>query len=147
MWQFYFAIQNGGITTFLAFILLANSVSHVFHTFFKIFVLVVLFGLFQGLVLLPVILSEVGPTSNVVTPEKRPSVQEESRVSVVELQHVSKTDWNMKVEFKKHYLTTIGQGEYCQQYLKKVSVNDLLGWDSPSSSIFSLLAELLIQKC
>merc|ERR1712066_568006 len=41
------AVFNGGFTTFL--------------TFFKVFVLTVLFGLFHGLVLFPVILSMVGP--------------------------------------------------------------------------------------
>lgn len=61
------AVMNGGISTFLAFILLANSQSHVFSTFFKIFFLVVLFGLFQGLVVLPVILSYVGPEPNIVS--------------------------------------------------------------------------------
>ena len=53
--------MNGGITTTLAFILLANSKSHVFTSFFKIFFLVVTFGLFHGLVVLPVLLSLLGP--------------------------------------------------------------------------------------
>lgn len=58
------AVLNGGLSTFIAFILLANSKSHVFITFFKIFLLVVVFGLYQGLVLLPVILSIIGPRPN-----------------------------------------------------------------------------------
>ena len=53
--------MNGGITTTLAFILLADSRSHVFTSFFKIFFLVVTFGLFHGLVVLPVFLSLLGP--------------------------------------------------------------------------------------
>ena len=57
------AVFNGGMSTFLAFILLASSKSHVFQSFFKIFFLVVTFGLFHGLVLLPAILSLVGPSS------------------------------------------------------------------------------------
>jgi len=55
------AVFNGGFSTFLAFILLAGSKSHVFTSFFKIFFLVVTFGLFHGLIFLPVILSLVGP--------------------------------------------------------------------------------------
>ena len=55
------AVFNGGLSTFLAFILLASSKSHVFITFFKIFFLVVSFGLFHGLFFLPVLLSLVGP--------------------------------------------------------------------------------------
>ena len=54
---------NGGFSTFLAFILLAGSKSHVFSTFFKVFFLVIVFGLFNGLLLLPVMLSLVGPAS------------------------------------------------------------------------------------
>ncbi len=59
------AVMNGGISTFIAFILLAQSQSHVFITFFKIFLLVVVFGLFHGLVVLPVILSWIGPPPNI----------------------------------------------------------------------------------
>ena len=59
------AVLNGGVSTMLAFVLLANSKSYVFLTFFKVFVLTVLFGLFHGLVLFPVILSLIGPLSSV----------------------------------------------------------------------------------
>merc|ERR1719450_257983 len=55
------AVLNGGFSTFLAFILLAGSKSHVFQTFFKVFFLVVLFGLYNGLFVLPVMLSLLGP--------------------------------------------------------------------------------------
>jgi len=58
------AVFNGGFTTFLAIILCSLSYSHVFLTFFKVFVLTVLFGLFHGLVLFPVILSMIGPLSS-----------------------------------------------------------------------------------
>merc|ERR550517_2228566 len=53
------AVFNGGFTTFLAIILCSLSYSHVFLTFFKVFVLTVLFGLFPG------ILSLIGPLSSV----------------------------------------------------------------------------------
>ena len=52
------AVFNGGFSTFLAFALLMMSQSYVFKSFFKIFFLVVLFGLFHGLVFLPVILRD-----------------------------------------------------------------------------------------
>nr|KAG5711759.1 hypothetical protein BaRGS_023523 [Batillaria attramentaria] len=51
----------GGFSTFLAFILLVNSNSYVFTTFFKVFLLVVIYGLFHGLFFLPVLLSWLGP--------------------------------------------------------------------------------------
>ena len=50
------AVFNGGFSTFLAFVLLMTSQSFVFVTFFKIFFLVVSFGLYHGLVFLPVVL-------------------------------------------------------------------------------------------
>ena len=59
------AVLNGGFTTTLAFILLANSESHVFLSFFKIFFLVVSFGLYHGLIVLPVFLSLFGPEFHV----------------------------------------------------------------------------------
>jgi hypothetical protein len=58
------AVFNGGITTFLALVLLGFSTTHVFITFFKVFVLTVIFGLFHGLVFFPVILSIIGPKNN-----------------------------------------------------------------------------------
>ena len=82
------AVFNGGFSTFLAFILLAFSDSYVFLTFLKVclyisvnflnvwihitqlysllqmFGMVVSFGLFHGLLFLPVILSLIGPSSN-----------------------------------------------------------------------------------
>jgi len=57
------AVLNGGFSTFLAFVLLAGSRSHVFSVFFKVFFLVVIFGLFNGLLFLPVMLSFIGPPS------------------------------------------------------------------------------------
>ncbi|CAG0893066.1 unnamed protein product [Darwinula stevensoni] len=56
-------VFHGGFSTFLAFLLLAPSQSHVFRTFFRIFFGVVLFGLYQGLVFLPVLLSFIGPSA------------------------------------------------------------------------------------
>ena len=58
------AVLNGGITTFLALAFCSISSAHVFQTFFKVFSLTVIFGLFHGLVLLPVLLSIMGPKSS-----------------------------------------------------------------------------------
>ena len=55
------AVTNGGITTLLSVIMLCGSQSHVFITFWKIFCLTVIFGLFHGVVLLPVVLCYLGP--------------------------------------------------------------------------------------
>ncbi|XP_075238943.1 patched domain-containing protein 3-like [Convolutriloba macropyga] len=56
------AVFNGGFSTFLAFLPLALSVSFVFKKFFQIFLLVSIFGLFHGLIFLPVMLSWIGPS-------------------------------------------------------------------------------------
>ena len=74
------AVFNGGFSTFLAFVMVAWSDSYAFTTFFKVillvnyiiykfaltcllqmFSLVVLFGLYHGLIFLPVMLSIIGP--------------------------------------------------------------------------------------
>eukprot|EP00095_Tigriopus_kingsejongensis_P001088 maker-scaffold193_size270907-snap-gene-0.15 protein:Tk01088 transcript:maker-scaffold193_size270907-snap-gene-0.15-mRNA-1 annotation:"hypothetical protein DAPPUDRAFT_306990" len=86
------AVLNGGFSTFLAFILLADSKSHVFSSFFKIFFLVVTFGLFHGLVFLPVILSILGPGPNAVEielDEHGINVIENGRVIATELVETS----------------------------------------------------------
>ncbi|KAF2346973.1 Protein patched/dispatched [Trinorchestia longiramus] len=57
------AVLNGGFSTFMAFCFLAYSDSHVFKTFFKVFFGVCLYGLFHGLVFLPVLLSLIGPNA------------------------------------------------------------------------------------
>ena len=76
------AVWNGGFSTFVAFVLLYNSESYIFRSFFKVrrgqlislfkitnvltfflqvFFLIVVFGLFHGLCFLPVVLSLLGP--------------------------------------------------------------------------------------
>ena len=67
------AVFNGGFSTFLAFALLWVSSSYLFVSFFKVFFLVVLFGLFHGLVLLPTVLSIFGPAA---VSEHRPAAVE-----------------------------------------------------------------------
>ena len=62
------AVFNSGVTTFLALLLCSLSSSHVFITFFKVFCLTVVFGLFHGLVLFPVILSLTGPIDTAKSP-------------------------------------------------------------------------------
>ena len=57
------AILQGGMTTFLALIFLCNSRSNLFITFFKINSMIVIFGLFHGLLFLPSILLFFGSDS------------------------------------------------------------------------------------
>lgn len=55
------AVLHGGFSTLLAFVMLSPSDSHLFISFFKIFIGVAIFGLFHGLVLMPVLLALIGP--------------------------------------------------------------------------------------
>ncbi|KAK2582155.1 hypothetical protein KPH14_004514 [Odynerus spinipes] len=57
------AVAYGAGSTLLALSMLAFSDAYVFRAFFKIFFLVITFGLWHGLFLLPVVLSTVGPRS------------------------------------------------------------------------------------
>uniref|UniRef100_A0A6U4II24 SSD domain-containing protein n=2 Tax=Phaeomonas parva TaxID=124430 RepID=A0A6U4II24_9STRA len=56
------SVFNGGATTFIATLALAFARTYVFQVFFRCFVLIVLFGQFFGVIVLPVVLSLVGPT-------------------------------------------------------------------------------------
>ncbi|XP_034247320.1 protein patched homolog 2-like isoform X2 [Thrips palmi] len=55
------AVLHGGATTLLALSVLVFSNSYIFTAFFKVFLLVIVLGLFHGIVFLPVVLSVIGP--------------------------------------------------------------------------------------
>ncbi|XP_028144181.2 protein patched homolog 1 isoform X1 [Diabrotica virgifera virgifera] len=55
------AVLYGGLSTFIGVSMMSFSKAYTFQSFFKIFFLVIVFGLFHGIVLLPVILSFIGP--------------------------------------------------------------------------------------
>ncbi|XP_018367720.1 PREDICTED: protein patched homolog 1-like [Trachymyrmex cornetzi] len=76
------AVAYGAGSTFLAVSMLAFSSSYVFMAFFRIFYLVILFGLWNGLILLPVVLSSIGPQSLRVT--QKPQPMSEKAISVID---------------------------------------------------------------
>ena len=78
------AVFNGGFSTFLAFSVLMVSRSFLFNVFFKIFFLVVLFGLFHGLVFLPVVLSLIGPPPIAALHVGNNEIKPEEKVTEVE---------------------------------------------------------------
>uniref|UniRef100_A0AAG5CW11 SSD domain-containing protein n=2 Tax=Anopheles atroparvus TaxID=41427 RepID=A0AAG5CW11_ANOAO len=55
------AVFYGGGSTILSLSILSGSQAYTYRTFFKIFLLVISYGLFHGTILLPVILSLIGP--------------------------------------------------------------------------------------
>ena len=60
------SVFHGGFSTFLAIIALAGANSYVFKVFFRMWFGIILFGMANGFLLLPVILSLVGPLSDAV---------------------------------------------------------------------------------
>jgi len=59
------SIFHGGFSTFLAIITLSPSKSYVFIVFFRAWFGIIIFGMANGFILLPVMLSFVGPTEDV----------------------------------------------------------------------------------
>lgn len=62
------SVFHGGFSTFLAIITLAPSKTYIFLVFFRLWFGIILFGMSNGFMLLPVILSFVGQTENVLDP-------------------------------------------------------------------------------
>jgi len=59
------SIFHGGFSTFLAIVVLAGSKTYIFIVFFKAWFGIIIFGMSNGFILLPVILSYLGPTHDV----------------------------------------------------------------------------------
>lgn len=57
------AVIYGGTSTILSLAVLFHSKAYTYRAFFRIFFFVVMYGLFNGVVFLPVVLSIVGPKS------------------------------------------------------------------------------------
>ena len=57
------SVIHGGISTFLAIIVLGAAKSYIFVVFFKLWFGIIVFGMSNGFILLPIILSFVGPVS------------------------------------------------------------------------------------
>lgn len=55
------AVLFGGLSTLIGVFMMSQSDAYTFQSFFKIFFLVIIFGLFHGTLLFPVILSWIGP--------------------------------------------------------------------------------------
>ena len=62
------SVFHGGFSTFLAIFVLSPSKTYIFVVFFRLWFGILIFGMANGFLLLPVILSFIGPTY--VTPGK-----------------------------------------------------------------------------
>merc|ERR1712244_128016 len=65
------SVFNGAFSTFLAVAAMAASQTYVFRVFFRQFFLVTLIGSIHGLIVLPVLLSLLGPNSSVMIEENQ----------------------------------------------------------------------------
>ena len=57
------SVFNGGMSTLLATIIMVTAKTYVFQSFGKMFALIVFFGVYFGMMVLPVLLSIIGPKS------------------------------------------------------------------------------------
>lgn len=73
------AVLNGGISTFLAVLLLSGSQSYVFRVLFQQFFLTVALGLAHGMIFLPVALSIAGPRCYAAVETKARAVDLETK--------------------------------------------------------------------
>ena len=55
------SVFHGGMSTFIAISVLGLSQTYTFQVFFKMWVGIVIFGMSNGFLLLPVVLSLIGP--------------------------------------------------------------------------------------
>jgi len=60
------SVFHGALSTFLAIVVLAPSESYIFKSFFRMWFGIIVFGVANGFVLLPVLLSLCGPLNDVV---------------------------------------------------------------------------------
>ena len=68
------SVFHGGFSTFTAIIFTSPSQSYIFVVFFRLWSSILFFGLANGLVLLPVILSFIGPTGSINKEESEAKV-------------------------------------------------------------------------
>jgi len=65
-------VLHGAASTFCAVMLLSMAGSYIFIVFFKMFFAICLFGVINGLILLPIVLSLIGPGQLSITPPRMP---------------------------------------------------------------------------
>lgn len=64
-------VIHGSFSTFLAVSVLSFSVTYVFRTFFKMFTLIIVFGVLHGVLLVPILLGLIGPSSYYKTEQEK----------------------------------------------------------------------------
>ena len=62
------SVWHGGFSTFVALSVLSPSKTYLFVVFYRLWFGIILFGMANGFLLLPVILSFIGPTETAIDP-------------------------------------------------------------------------------
>jgi len=62
------SVFHGGFSTFVAIFVLAPGTTYIFLAFFRLWFGIILFGMMNGFLFLPVVLSFIGPTKSIVDP-------------------------------------------------------------------------------
>lgn len=74
------SVFHGAFSTFLAIIVLSPSKSYIFMSFFRMWFGIIIFGVANGFVLLPVLLSVCGPLNDVVEMDSNQVSDEETEM-------------------------------------------------------------------
>jgi hypothetical protein len=75
------SVFHGGFSTFLAIVTLAPAKTYIFLVFFRLWFGIIIFGMANGFMLLPVILSFIGQTDSVSDPHEEDSMSEDDEAS------------------------------------------------------------------
>ena len=60
------SVFHGGFSTFIAISVLARTKTYIFVIFYRMWTGIIIFGMSNGFLLLPVILSFIGPTETII---------------------------------------------------------------------------------
>ena len=84
------SVFHGAFSTFLAIVTLSPSQSYIFKTFFKMWFGIIVFGVANGFILLPVLLSLCGPLNKVNHSEfeKSEATEKPSDLQLTKIQRV-----------------------------------------------------------
>lgn len=88
------SVFHGAFSTFLAIIVLAPSKSYIFNVFFKMWFGIILFGVANGFILLPVLLSLCGPLNE----NKKSEPAADQQNNDIELKKVEEPPMSQEVE-------------------------------------------------
>ena len=74
------SVFHGGFSTFVSISIIGLAKTYIFEVFYKLWFGIILFGLAHGFLLLPVVLSFIGPTHTVMDHSKLESGSDDEEV-------------------------------------------------------------------